>query len=58
MACVLPSHYFHDVFTLPHEIGALALRNRKTIFNLLFSARPTRCWNSAETGSASGLSSA
>ena len=38
MECVLPTHYFHVVFTLPHEIGALALRNRKTIFNLLFSA--------------------
>lgn len=38
MECVLPTHYFHVVFTLPHEIGALALRNRKTIFSLLFSA--------------------
>ncbi|HKU43922.1 MAG TPA: IS91 family transposase [Polyangiales bacterium] len=38
MECVLPTHYFHVVFTLPHELGALALRNRKQIFNLLFSA--------------------
>lgn len=38
MACVLPTHYFHVVFTLPHEIAALALQNRKTIFDLLFSA--------------------
>lgn len=38
MACVLPTHYFHVVFTLPHEIAALALQNRETIFNLLFSA--------------------
>jgi len=38
MAYVLPTHYFHVVFTLPHELVALALRNRKTIFNLLFSA--------------------
>jgi len=38
MECVLPTHYFHVVFTLPHEIGALALRNRKMIFTLLFSA--------------------
>jgi hypothetical protein len=38
MECVLPTHYFHVVFTLPHEIGALALRNRKAIFSLLFSA--------------------
>jgi hypothetical protein len=38
MECVLPTHYFHVVFTLPHEIAALALQNRKAIFNLLFSA--------------------
>jgi hypothetical protein len=38
MEYVLPTHYFHVVFTLPHEIAALALRNRKMIFNLLFSA--------------------
>lgn len=38
MEYVLPTHYFHVVFTLPHEIAALALRNRKPIFNLLFSA--------------------
>jgi hypothetical protein len=38
MEYVLPTHYFHVVFTLPHEIGPLALRNRKTIFSLLFSA--------------------
>ena len=31
MEYVLPTHYFHVVFTLPHEIAALALRNRKTI---------------------------
>jgi len=37
MAYVLPTHYFHVVFTLPHELGAITLRNRKTIFNLLFS---------------------
>jgi hypothetical protein len=38
MAYVLPTHYFHVVFTLPHELGAITLRNRKTLFNLLFSA--------------------
>ena len=38
MECVLPTHYFHVVFTLPHEIVALALQNREEIFNLLFSA--------------------
>jgi hypothetical protein len=38
MEYVLPTHYFHVVFTLPHEIAALALRNRKIIFDRLFSA--------------------
>jgi len=38
MAYVLPTHYFHVVFTLPHELIALAQRNRKPIFTLLFSA--------------------
>ena len=37
MERVLPTHYFHVVFTLPHELGPLALRNRRLIFNLLFS---------------------
>jgi len=38
MAHVLPTHYFHVVFTLPHELGALVLWNRRPIFDLLFSA--------------------
>jgi Putative transposase/Transposase zinc-binding domain len=38
MERVLPTHYFHVVFTLPHELGALVLGNRKVIFDLLFSA--------------------
>jgi len=38
MEYVLPTHYFHVVFTIPHELGALALRNRKPIFDLLFSS--------------------
>jgi hypothetical protein len=38
MERVLPTHYFHVVFTLPHELGPLAPRNRKVIFDMLFSA--------------------
>jgi len=38
MEHVLPIHYFHVVFTLPHELGRLALRNRKVIFDIVFSA--------------------
>lgn len=36
MARILPTHYFHVVFTLPAELRGLALRNRETVFDLLF----------------------
>src|ERR1035438_3953206 len=32
---VLPVGYFHVVFTLPHELSALALQNKKEIYRLL-----------------------
>jgi hypothetical protein len=35
---VLPVGYFHVVFTLPHELSALALQNKKRIYGLLFRA--------------------
>jgi hypothetical protein len=35
-ARVLPTHYFHVVFTLPAELRALALCNRDRVFDLLF----------------------
>ena len=35
-ARVLPTHYFHVVFTLPSELRALALCNREKVFDLLF----------------------
>jgi len=34
----LPVGYFHVVFTLPHELSALALQNKKEIYRLLFKA--------------------
>jgi hypothetical protein len=34
---ILPVPYFHVVFTLPAELRPLALRNRKPIFDLLFT---------------------
>ena len=34
---VLPTHYFHVVFTLPAELRDLAMRNRRLVFNLIFS---------------------
>ena len=33
---LLPIDYFHNVFTLPHEINPLALANKKSIYNILF----------------------
>jgi hypothetical protein len=36
MARILPTHYFHVVFTLPAQLRGLALRNRETVFDLLF----------------------
>jgi predicted Zn-ribbon and HTH transcriptional regulator len=37
MARILPVRYFHVVFTLPGELHALALRNRRRVFGLLFA---------------------
>src|SRR5262245_27635595 len=33
---VLATHYFHVVFTLPHELHALVLQNESELYNLLF----------------------
>lgn len=35
---VLPTHYFHVVFTLPAELRPVAMYNRRRIFDLLFAA--------------------
>jgi len=35
---LLPTHYFHVVFTLPEELRALVHRNRWVLFALLFAA--------------------
>lgn len=41
-ASLLPVPYFHVVFTLPHELSALALGNRECLYGLLFEcARET-----------------
>lgn len=41
-ADLLPTPYFHVVFTLPHELSALALGNRELMYRLLFdSAKET-----------------
>ena len=35
---LLPTSYFHVVFTIPDEIAAIALQNKKTLYNILFRA--------------------
>jgi hypothetical protein len=35
---LLPTPYVHVVFTLPHELGPLALQNKRLIYSLLFRA--------------------
>ena len=37
-ADLLPTSYYHVVFTLPHELHPLILGNRKMLFKLLFDA--------------------
>ena len=35
---LLPTAYYHVVFTLPHELNSLIMGNRKQLFDLLFEA--------------------
>jgi len=35
---LLPVPYFHNVFTLPHELNPIALCNKKVIYSILFKA--------------------
>src|SRR6516225_12340079 len=35
---LLPCNYFHVVFTLPAPLAALALQNKRQMYNLLFRA--------------------
>lgn len=35
---LLPTHYFHPVFTLPAELRPLAWRHKSVVFDLLFAA--------------------
>src|SRR5271163_4005255 len=35
---LLPVPYFHIVFTLPHELSALILQNKRLLYDLLFRA--------------------
>ena len=35
---LLPVKYYHVVFTVPHQLNALMMGNRKQLFNMLFEA--------------------
>jgi hypothetical protein len=35
---LLPTDYYHVVFTLPHQIGPLALQNQRLVYGMLFRA--------------------
>lgn len=35
---LLPTHYFHVVFTVPQEIAAIAFQNKRTVYDVLFHA--------------------
>jgi hypothetical protein len=35
---LLPTHYFHMVFTLPHQLNPLVLQNKEALYNLLLQA--------------------
>lgn len=35
---ILPTNYFHVVFTLPHELNTVILNNKKIMLNILFAA--------------------
>jgi len=35
---LLPTSYYHVVFTVPHELNVLTMGNRKQLFDLLFEA--------------------
>jgi hypothetical protein len=37
-AKLLPVPYFHIVFTLPHELSALVLQNKRLLYDLLYRA--------------------
>ncbi len=35
---ILPTHYFHMVFTVPHELLGIILRNKAILYRILFQA--------------------
>jgi hypothetical protein len=46
---LLPVIYFHSVFTLPHELNAVILSNKRLMLTILLKRPPRRCRPSAKT---------
>lgn len=40
---LLPTAYYHVVFTLPHELNSLIMGNRKEFLNFFLMQAPIRC---------------
>src|SRR5438874_13435655 len=38
IAEVLPTHYFHVVFSVPEQIASIAYQNKKVVYDILFRA--------------------
>jgi len=59
MQRLLPTHYFHPVFTLPAELRPLAWRHKAVVFDLLFAAAARTlidlCRDPTHLGAAIGL---
>ncbi len=56
---LLPTSYYHVVFTLPHELNSLILGNRTLLFNILFESASSclikHGWNSDFLGAEVGI---
>jgi hypothetical protein len=48
---LLPAPHFHIVFTLPHELSALVLQNKRLLYDLLFRASAAKFSKSLATRS-------
>ena len=46
---LLPVGYFHNVFTLPHELNDLLAANPRVLYRCCFAASPRRCRRSRPT---------
>ncbi len=54
---LLPTQYFHLVFTLPHQLNAMVLRNKTVMLNILFQSvsRTLLCFGQNELGGKLGF---